>query len=98
MGQLFFIPFSSTAGAQGEQGIQGLQGITGLDGVGDLHFAFNQSSPSSIWIVNHNLGKFPSVTVLDSSGDQIEGTIRYVNFNQVTIEFSAPFSGLVYCN
>lgn len=49
-------------------------------------------------VVNHNLLKYPSITVLDSSGDEVEGTIIHNSINTSTVIFSAPFSGIVTCN
>lgn len=48
--------------------------------------------------VPHNLGKYPSVTVFDSAGDQVEGDPNYTDLNNLTLNFSAPFSGTVTCN
>lgn len=48
--------------------------------------------------VAHNLGKYPAVTVFDSAGDQCEGTVDYTDLNNLTLSFSAPFSGTVTCN
>lgn len=67
-------------------------------GGGDKNFTFNQAVPSAIWTVPHNLGKLPSVTIMDSAGDQVEGSIHFDNVNQVTITFSAAFSGVATCN
>jgi hypothetical protein len=52
----------------------------------------------SVVTVTHNLGKYPSVTVLDSAGDQCEGDVDQLSTSQLTVTFSAPFSGTVYCN
>lgn len=48
--------------------------------------------------VEHNLGKYPAVTVFDSAGDQCEGAVEYADLNNLTVSFSAPFSGTVTCN
>lgn len=48
--------------------------------------------------VAHNLGKFPSVTVFDSAGDQCGGTPNFVDLNNLVLTFSAPFGGTVTCN
>jgi hypothetical protein len=48
--------------------------------------------------VNHNLGKYPSVTVIDSAGDICEGSVDNLSKNSLTVTFSAPFSGSVICN
>lgn len=48
--------------------------------------------------VSHNLGKYPAVTVMDSSGDQVVGDVVYTDLNNLIVSFSAPFSGTVTCN
>ena len=64
----------------------------------DLNFTFNQSPASAVWTINHNLNKFPNYTVIDSSGDEVEGDVTYINNNQLTLTFSAAFSGTAYLN
>lgn len=49
-------------------------------------------------LVSHNLAKYPSVTVHDSAGDEVEGSVNHDTINQLTISFSSPFSGVVTCN
>lgn len=49
-------------------------------------------------IVPHNLLKFPSVTIHDTTGDEVEGMVNHISINQLTLTFSAPFSGIVTCN
>lgn len=39
----------------------------------DKHFIFIQELPLNEWRVQHNLGKFPSVTVIDSAGTEVIG-------------------------
>lgn len=75
----------------------GIQGPTGPTGTGDLTFSQSFSSTSSV-TVTHNLNKYPSVTVIDSAGDEVEGSVDYLSLNQLTITFSAPFSGTAICN
>lgn len=48
--------------------------------------------------VNHNLNKYPAVTVHDSAGDEVEGSIVHASVNQLSVTFSAPFSGRVTCS
>lgn len=48
--------------------------------------------------VTHNLGKYPVVSVFDSAGSQVEGDVTYTTLNQLTVSFSAPFSGTVTCD
>ena len=59
-------------------------------------YTYVQSSPSSSWIVNHNLSYNPAVSIVSSTGDLVHGDVNYSGPQQVTINFSAPFSGRVY--
>jgi hypothetical protein len=67
-------------------------------GAVDRHYAHTQSVAASTWIVNHGLGKYPSVTVVDSAGDECLGDVRHNGLNQTTLTFSAAFSGAAYFN
>lgn len=57
-----------------------------------------QGSPASVWNVTHNLNKYPSITVVDSSGSAMIGDTQHTSLNTVTITFSAAFSGEAYFN
>ena len=64
----------------------------------DKNFVFTQIAASNVWIVDHNLGKFPAVTIVDSAGTQVIGEIEHINQNQTRISFSASFGGKAYFN
>lgn len=86
-------------GPQGEQGETGPQGATGPQGpAGDLSFIHEQASASAVWSITHNLGKYPSVTVVDSANDECEGFVNYDGPNTCTVTFSAAFAGRAYLN
>lgn len=57
---------------------------------------YAQASPSTTWVINHNLGGKPSVTVVDSADTVVIGDVRYNSNSLVTIEFTAAFSGYAY--
>jgi len=61
-------------------------------------FIFNQGVPASTWSVQHNLGKFPSITVIDTANTVVTGEYTYVDTNNVTLKFSAGFAGKAYLN
>ena len=67
-------------------------------GAQDLSFEFAQASAATTWTVNHNLGKFPSVTVKLSDGTVGQAAITHTNKNTLTITFSADTSGTAYMN
>lgn len=81
-------------GPKGDKGEDGTDGVDGLDGV--QPFIHNESPASDTWVITHNLGRRPSVSVYDTAGTEYEGCITHNSINQLTITFSAPFSGTAY--
>ena len=65
---------------------------------GDKNFVFNQSVAASTWNIQHNLNKFPSVTSVNINNIEVKGEIEYTDLNNLTITFSAGFSGKAYLN
>lgn len=59
---------------------------------------YTQGAPNNKWVVSHNLGKFPQVTVIDSAGDVVYGDVKYIDTNILEIKFSMPISGNCYLN
>jgi hypothetical protein len=99
------------SGASGKDGVDGYTPQKGVDYYteaekqeliaslkGDAYFIFEQMLPSGYWIVTHNLGKNPSVTVVDSAGTVVIGEIQYISNNELTLTFSGEFSGKAYLN
>lgn len=57
-----------------------------------------QAIPAISWEITHNLGKFPSVSIVDSANSEVIGEVVYNSNNQLTVSFSAAFSGKAYLN
>lgn len=55
-----------------------------------------QGSPANPWVITHNLGFYPNVTVVDSGGSNVEGDVTFPSLNQMQIAFSGAFSGTAY--
>ena len=64
----------------------------------DKTFIFVQSASSTDWTIQHNMGKFPSVVVVNNNNVVMYGDITYTDSNNLTINFSAGFSGKAYLN
>lgn len=64
----------------------------------DKSFEHVQTTPSDQWIVQHNLGKYASVTVIDAEGDIVECAVHYDSRNQITLSFSPALAGVAVCN
>lgn len=61
-------------------------------------YEHDQGIPAPVWIITHNLEKFPSVTVTDTSGTVLMGQIEYNSTNQLTITFASSTGGKAYLN
>jgi len=55
-----------------------------------------QSTASAEWVIMHELGGHPSVTIVDSANTAVFGEVQYDSTTQVTVYFTVPFSGLAY--
>jgi hypothetical protein len=69
-----------------------------LSAQGTPTFIFTQGVPDTVWDIEHNLGKFPSVSVVNNNDVVINGEVTYIDSNNVQLNFSAGFSGTAYLN
>lgn len=72
---------------------------------GDKNLLHTQSSSSATWTVNHNMGKYPSVSIVECNptanevdGDLVIGEVTYNSINQLTIKFASAIRGVAYIN
>jgi len=65
---------------------------------GDKNFIYDQISLSTIWIIEHNLNKYPSVSVKDTGGNTYIGEVEYLGPNKLAVHFSVAISGRAYLN
>lgn len=63
-----------------------------------LGYVFTQSTPATVWTINHDLGKYPAVNIVDSANDEVIGEVKYNSTSQVVLTFSAAFSGKAFLN
>jgi len=75
-----------------------IMNFTLASAVEDKTFVFSQAVPSLQWTVQHNLEKFPSITVIDSGNTVVIGKYTYIDNNNVILNFSALFAGKAYLN
>ena len=67
-------------------------------GLADKTFEFTQGVPAVTWNIQHNLGKFPSITVIDTANTVVVGEYEYIDSSNVTLTFLAGFAGKAYLN
>lgn len=61
-------------------------------------FRFNQTTSLSEWHIQHDMGKFPSVSVIDSAGRVVLGEVEYLNEQSLFVRFKFPFKGTAFLN
>lgn len=64
----------------------------------DKSHVHTQLTPSSNWNIQHNLAKYPSVSIVNSAGDIVFGDVTYEDEENISISFSAAFAGKAYLN
>ena len=55
-------------------------------------------SPLASWVITHNLGNFPSVTIVDTNNEIVIGDVDYTSSNIITVTFNNPFAGCAFLN
>jgi len=79
--------------APGPQGPGGVDGVQADDIVALVSKRHLQNTPLTEWSISHNLNFYPNVTVFNSAGDQVEGTVTHTDETSLIITFSTPVSG-----
>ena len=61
-------------------------------------YIHEQGVASSEWVINHNLNKFPSVTVVDSADNVFHPAIQYIDENNCIAKMNGATTGKAYLN
>lgn len=77
--------------------VTAINNISGGGGGGST-YTYIQNSAATVWNINHNLGYYPSVVVIDTSGNTIQTDVTYVDSNNLILSFSVPEAGKAYLN
>lgn len=64
----------------------------------DKNYLHIQSVASDEWTINHNLNKYPSVSVIDSANNEVIGEVTHIDKNNLKIKFAGGFSGKATLN
>lgn len=90
------IGIAGPQGPPGAEGPEGPQGEPGAPGTAPQSYVHVQGVAASTWTVNHNLGFYPNVTVVDSTNRVVIGQTEYPDINTVVLSFSGGFAGKAY--
>ena len=61
---------------------------------GGSAFIYQQVLPATTWTINHNLGYKPSVELLDSGSQEIDGEVSHPSDNQTVVTLNPASAGL----
>ena len=61
-----------------------------------IRHVHTQGTAATTWTINHSLGGYPSVSIVDSSKTVVFGEVNYVSVSQVVVNFTSAFSGFAY--
>lgn len=86
------------AGPKGDTGDTGPMGPKGDPGVSSEPFTLTISPAVNVWSINHNLGRYPNVTILSIGGKEMLGEIINTTLNHFFVYFDTPIEGRVICS
>jgi hypothetical protein len=69
----------------------------GASGASSQVHVHTQSSPALTWVINHNLGFKPVISLLTVGGVEMFAEVVHTSINQVTVLFVQPTAGLARC-
>lgn len=61
------------------------------------NYSHIQSVPATTWVIPHNLNRYPSITIFDSTSSTVLADIQHISLNTAQITFSGDVSGQAYC-
>lgn len=61
-------------------------------------YVHEQGISSDTWVINHNLNKYPSITLVDTAGTQFQGRIEYIDENSCIVYMNGATKGKAYLN
>jgi hypothetical protein len=59
-------------------------------------FVHTQTTPATMWDINHGMNLIPNVTTEDAQGNDIVGILDVVDNNRIKIYFNTPVAGKAY--
>lgn len=73
-------------------------GPQGPKGDATAFYVHTQTAPSTTWTMAHNLGFKPSVELLDTGSQEIEGDVVHLSQNVCIASFTLPIAGFARLN
>lgn len=64
----------------------------------DKTYIFTQETPTTEWVIKHNMGKYPAIIIVDDNKYQVWAEIQFVDLNTVKAIFTTEFTGQAFLN
>ena len=61
-------------------------------------FTYEQGVASDTWTITHNLGRKPSVVVVDSADNVFYPAVQYIDLNTLVVTMNGATTGKAYLN
>jgi len=61
-----------------------------------FRYVHDQAIPDNEWTVTHSLGGYPSVTIVDSAGTEVVGSVEYLDSDTIRVTFNSGFAGRAF--
>lgn len=77
--------------------------ISAISGLQDVlnklwTFTYEQAVASDTWEITHNLGRKPSVVIVDSADNVFYPAVQYINDNKLVVTMNGATTGKAYLN
>lgn len=72
-------------------------GTQGPPGPGAAFYTHNQPVASATWVINHNLGYYPQISLFTVGGAEFEGEIVNITVNQAIVYLAVATAGSARC-
>lgn len=79
-----------------EVAIQGPPGPPGA--AGGAAYTHTQIGAADTWIINHNLGRYPAITLLSPGLAEFIAEVVHTSVNQAIVTLATPQTGLAQCS
>lgn len=60
---------------------------------GGSRYSYIQATPAAVWVINHNLGHHPLITLLDEAGVVIDSDVEHPSLNTTVVTYATPTAG-----
>jgi hypothetical protein len=63
-----------------------------------VSYLHEQTVAAAVWNVQHNMARYPSITVVDSAGDVVFADVEYVSANLIRVTHGGATTGRAFLN